>query len=520
MVARWSEPLFPGRPGRESPTSTGWSSRRPHSQITDLFTGVSGITETSPALSVAQRSGRLVYSVFRANGYEVYAIDSPQALAGASAYGVTLRAGPHAAFSRRSIGGDTLLVDLLHDSDCAVRRPRPNFPVRPLPSGLALTYVGRPSLVAGSSQFGTYVGGGAALYFSDILGNHNLVTGLEVQGSLKDVNALVGYQNLSHRLNWGVAVQQMPYVTGGFAEGTATVNGEPAFVEQQLLQRQTNRDIFGSRVVSLQPGPAGRVSGRLQQHLLRARAPHPGISLLTGDVMVDDKVDLPAPQRRSTSGVASAALVYDNSFFGATSPILGQRYRLEVSPTVGSLNYVGVLGDYRRVLHAGPPVHLCHPAAALRPLRQGRRGSPAPAAVPRAIRGWCGDTISAPSTRRSAIRPPATPMPARSSTSCWAAAWWWATPSCASRCLGARHRLRLLRRLPDRVRPVRRRRPGLGQPAQSLGLRLRHPRSGLQRRRRSPDQPPGLCGGGGGPGSPFDRPGKGWVWQFELQPGF
>ena len=32
----------------------------PIAQVTDLFTGVSGITETSPALSVAQRSGRLV----------------------------------------------------------------------------------------------------------------------------------------------------------------------------------------------------------------------------------------------------------------------------------------------------------------------------------------------------------------------------------------------------------------------------------------------------------------------------
>ena len=54
----------------------------PIAQVTDLYTGVSGITETSPALSVAQRSGRLVYSVFRANGYEIYAIDSPQVLAG------------------------------------------------------------------------------------------------------------------------------------------------------------------------------------------------------------------------------------------------------------------------------------------------------------------------------------------------------------------------------------------------------------------------------------------------------
>ncbi len=47
-------------------------------RLTNLYTGVSGITETSPALTVAQRSGRLLYSVFRANGYELYAIDQPQ----------------------------------------------------------------------------------------------------------------------------------------------------------------------------------------------------------------------------------------------------------------------------------------------------------------------------------------------------------------------------------------------------------------------------------------------------------
>jgi outer membrane protein assembly factor BamA len=45
---------------------------------------------------------------------------------------------------------------------------------------------------------------------------------------------------------------------------------------------------------------------------------------------------------------ASAALIYDNSLFGATAPMIGQRYRLEVTPTGGSLNYVGVLADFRK----------------------------------------------------------------------------------------------------------------------------------------------------------------------------
>ena len=323
----------------------------PIAQVTDLYTGVSGITETSPALSVAQRSGRLVYSVFRANGYEVYAIDSPEVLAGHRF--VPDSAGALAGVLPPVDRRNTLLVDLLKNPELGIPDDAA-FPVQPYRSGLGLTYVGRPSLIAGSNQFGTFVGGGAALYFSDILGNHNLVTALEINGSLKDLTAQVGYQNLSHRLNWGAIVQQVPYVTGGYAQGVADVNGEPTFIEQQLLVRQTNRDIAG--IVSYPFSEVQRVdlqagySNISFDRELRTN----GFSLVTGNQVIDEKVDLPVPGSLDL-GVGSAALVYDNSFFGATSPILGQRYRLEVSPTVGALNFVGVLADFRRYFMPARP---------------------------------------------------------------------------------------------------------------------------------------------------------------------
>ncbi|MEA2725313.1 MAG: hypothetical protein QOH59_3084 [Gemmatimonadales bacterium] len=323
----------------------------PITQVTDLFTGVSGITETSPALSVAQRSGRLVYSVFRANGYELYAIDSPEMLAGrpVAPDSTSSRAALLPPIERRN----PLLVELQKNAELGLP-PDSAFPVQPYRSGLGLTYVGRPSLIAGSNQFGTFVGGGAALYFSDILGNHNLVTAFQVNGGLKDVTAQVGYQNLSHRLNWGATVQQVPYVTGGYAQGVADVNGEPAFIEQQLLIRQTNRDIAG--IVSYPFNEVQRVdvqagySNISFDRELRTN----GFSLATGQQVLDEKVNLPAPSSLDL-GVGSAALVYDNSFFGATSPILGQRYRLEVSPTVGALTYVSVLGDVRRYFMPARP---------------------------------------------------------------------------------------------------------------------------------------------------------------------
>jgi hypothetical protein len=313
-------------------------------QVTDLFTGVSGITETSPALSVAQESGRLIYSVFRANGYEMYAIESPEVLAGRP-----FAMDPSATAAAVLPPGqrrNTLLADLLNNPDLGLPGAT-EFAVQPYSAGISLTYVGQPSLIAGSNQFGTFVGGGASLYFSDLLGNHNLVTALQVNGGIKDVTAVVGYQNLSRRLNWGGAVQQIPYVTGGYRSFAADVGGEPAFVEEQLLVRQTNRDITG--IVSYPFSEVQRIdlqagfSNISFDRELHTRA----VSFQTGELLIDDEQDLPAPDALNL-GLGSAALVYDNSFFGATSPILGQRYRLEVAPTFGSLSYIGALADYRK----------------------------------------------------------------------------------------------------------------------------------------------------------------------------
>ena len=51
---------------------------------------------------------------------------------------------------------------------------------------------------------------------------------------------------------------------------------------------------------------------------------------------------------------AGPALVGDWAFFGFTSPIAGGRYRLEVTPTVGTMNFVQTYADYRQYLFANP----------------------------------------------------------------------------------------------------------------------------------------------------------------------
>jgi len=316
-------------------------------------------------MSVAQRTGRLVYSVFRTNGYEVYAIDSATTLAGAPLTRPPQRTAQVLPPQDRT---KSLVLRLLRDPVTGLPAST-DFAIQPYRPSLALTYIGQPSLGIGTSEFGTYIGGGGALYFSDVLGNHNLATALQVNGGIKDVTALVAYQNMSHRLNWAAVVDQVPYTTGSFASGTTTLDGEPVFVEQELLFRQTNRDIQGLlsypfNEVQRLDFSAGYSHISFDQELRTI-----AVSAVTGDQVLDQKQDLPAGDPLDLA-TASAALVYDNSFFGATAPILGQRYRLEVSPTVGSINYVGVLADYRRYFMPARPFTI-----AARILHYGRYGS-------------------------------------------------------------------------------------------------------------------------------------------------
>jgi outer membrane protein assembly factor BamA len=78
---------------------------------------------------------------------------------------------------------------------------------------------------------------------------------------------------------------------------------------------------------------------------------------LSGQLLDQQETELPSPDSLNLAD-ASAALVYDTSIFGATGPILGQRYRFELSQTAGSLQYSGVLLDYRRYFMPARPFTL------------------------------------------------------------------------------------------------------------------------------------------------------------------
>ena len=340
-------------------------------QITNVQTGVSGITHLSPAISVAANSERLVYSAFSEGDYEIVSIDSAQMLAGKAPSDALMNLAAGVLPPRDRASGT--VAKLLYEPELGLP-PTRQFPVSNYKAKLGLDYVAPPSLAVGVSNYGSMIGGGTALYFSDLLSQHQVMVAAQTfntTGSgnfLRSLSGLVGYQNQKSRWTWGFMGGQIPYISGGFAEGLTTVQGEPALVEQDLLTWQIERQF--AFIASYPFNRAQRVefSSGYQNISFAAESQTRAFDLVTGDLLVDQTQDLPTPDALHMA-VNSAALVYDTSIFGGVSPVVGQSYRVEADSVNGSLNYGTGLVDYRRYFRIARPFTI-----AARVLHYGRYG--------------------------------------------------------------------------------------------------------------------------------------------------
>ena len=346
-------------------------------KITNLYTGVSGITASSPAISVARDTNKLVYCAYEDGKFDIYSIDSTEALKGEPVNitsadifeqeGIT---DPAYLPPQNSTPGS--LAQELNDYTAGLPSDK-NFTMHNYHPHLSLDYIGQPYLSAGFDAFGTYLGGGAALFWSDMLGNNELATMLQVQtgGGFTNLAALVGYQNYRHRLNWGSSISQIPYTLTSFNSGYGYVDSTYAYIEQQYTWRQTNRDISANFAYPFSQVMRLEFSAAYDYISFDQRIETTAYDAYSGSEFYNHTDKLPSLNSLGlvTPGVA---LVYDNSYYGATGPILGRRYRFEVDQSFGSISLTTVLGDYRRYFMPIRPFTL-----AFRLLHYGRYGTDA-----------------------------------------------------------------------------------------------------------------------------------------------
>jgi Tol biopolymer transport system component len=340
-------------------------------QVTDLITGVSGITASSPVISTAARADRLVYTAFEAGDYNIYLIDEPTQLAGVPIEGEIEGVSPAVLPPQDRPPG---LVSVMFDEPELGLQDTLTFASAEYSPGLKLDYVSQPQLGAGVDRYGAFFAGGISLYFSDMLGNRNLSTILNINTGygdiLKSSALIVGYENRRTRWNWFVEGGQIPYVTVGY-EAAGLDGGEYVEVERRLWQ--VSRQAITGVTYPFSRASRFEVSGGYQNLDFSDERRITAYDPFTGQVIGQETIDLSAP-RSLNQGLFSTALVYDNTIFGGTGPILGQRYRFELSPRVGDLNYIGALADFRKYLMPWRPFTF-----AARLMHYGRYGSDAEA---------------------------------------------------------------------------------------------------------------------------------------------
>jgi Tol biopolymer transport system component len=331
--------------------------------VTNVLSGVSGITPLTPAISVATKTGELIYTVFEDNRYGLYVAAQTPLPGGAGAPSSERNAAILPPYTRP----ETEVARLLQTPEVGLPASPAQGPEEEYKAKLTLDAVAQPSVGVGFDRFGSYAAGGLALQWSDMLGNHDLLTAIQVSSRFEELGGAVAYFNRQNRWNWGLIVERSPYVTGGFAQFPALVNGQPVFVQQELRVTQTNTGVTGllqypfSRAMRVEFAGGGRRISFDQE--LRTL-----VFTQFGDLIDEQEEELTRPESLNL-GEASGALVFDTSIFGATSPILGQRYRFEVGQTSGSLRFSSVLADYRRYFMPARPFTI-----AVRGLHYGRYG--------------------------------------------------------------------------------------------------------------------------------------------------
>jgi hypothetical protein len=326
-------------------------------RVTRTATGVSGVTGTSPAISVARETGRLLFSVFDKAGFHIAALPAERA------QGEPLATDSTSRVADRMDGNGRDTVDVKPKTKPADVLPSDGRDVRStiaeyladtddgLPTNAAyeekeyrtafrLAGLAQPSVGVGTnSLLGTQFSGGASAFFSDMLGNQMIGVAVQASGELRDIGGQLLYINSGQRWNWGVNVSRTPYMYGygaytntgveyliqRIAVDNASLIAQYPLSHTRRIEFTTGYTHYGYSVQSVQQGYNG--GSRVDE----LDAP-PSLGLMQGSV----------------------ALVGDASSFGFTSPIAGSRYRIEVTPTTGTLQFQSLLADYRKYMFFKP----------------------------------------------------------------------------------------------------------------------------------------------------------------------
>jgi Tol biopolymer transport system component len=327
---------------------------REHYQITNVAGAISALTEYSPSISWARGADRLAFTYYDNGEYTIWQVNNPRALK-KTAYReppvVAVAAGEvrdSVAPQNGALVRPRVTIAALLDSAELALPDTTKFTDREYRIRFQPDYVARPSIGYAPDSYGRTVFGGTTIILSDMLGNHRLAIAGEVNGRVSESQAFFGYTNLGRRLQTSGGFSQFPYYF--LSNDSLLPTDDPQIeLEKQEITTYIARQLFASTSYPLNRFTRFELGGGLnnigRQRLFLQRL------VLDRSKVSEFKPDTGNGVRKDPSlnyVEAHLAYVSDNTLFGYTGPISGRRYRFQVSPVVGGLNWIEYLADYRR----------------------------------------------------------------------------------------------------------------------------------------------------------------------------
>ena len=314
-------------------------------RVTDVSTGVSGITPTGPALSVAADGSALAFTVYQNGRPRLVVLDRDEVVAHERALDVTDIVAATPVESDGAFGRiNRLLADQLSGLPAADAMRTLDYKPR-----LQLEGIGQPYLSSGGGPFGTFVRGGGALLFGDMLGERKLGAAVQIGNRLRDAAFQLRFVNQERRWTWGAVAELEPGVARFRTSeaihhaGAPAVRNETEYFQRMQLRGAALLAYPFSRGLRVEMSAGVRHATYHSDHRLQIS------SEATGRVLESEQREARGGEPTTVAEVG-AALVRDTTVFGPTGPLMGSRYRLEVAPAAGDLSYTTVIADVRRYL--------------------------------------------------------------------------------------------------------------------------------------------------------------------------
>ena len=330
-------------------------------QLTDYFTGISGITEFSPALSVSNKDD-ILYSYYRAQKYTIYnakASDFKPEIVGNDDINFDAAELPPS----KSVGVNIINANL-DNFERFERIPKDSIRTIAYQPKFKLDYLSSNGVGASAGRFGTGLSSGIQGVFSDILGRNQIFATAAVNGEIYDFGGQVAYVNQQSRINWGVVGSHIPYVSGQFSAAVKNIAGiGQTYIERYDIIRtfEDQFSFFGSYPFSKNHRfEAGSGISRYSYRIDRFNNYY---DYNRGYQVGTDREKLSNDEAFQTYGVyfdpfttiqLNAAFVGDNSFSGITSPLSGFRYRVGLENYQGDYKLNALTVDGRRYVRVKP----------------------------------------------------------------------------------------------------------------------------------------------------------------------